>query len=104
VTARTPRFLASARAEAETAARWYEAREAGLGGDFVAELERAVEQILTTPDAWPICQHDDRARRFLLSRFPYAVVYLVQDDALVVVAVAHGKRRPGYWRGRPHSE
>jgi plasmid stabilization system protein ParE len=95
------RLHASARAEAEAAVRWYEGRQPGLGADFVLEVERAVAQIAETPEAWPVCPQDARARWLVLSRFPFSVVYVVGPGReVVIVAFAHMKRRPGYWQER----
>ena len=98
-------FDSAATAEAEAAARWYEEREPGLGSDFLAELDRAVSEIARSPRSWQVSPDDSRARRFVLSRFPFSIVYVMRaDDHVVVAAVAHAKRRPGYWRerlGRP---
>jgi hypothetical protein len=95
------RFHSAARAEAEAAARWYDEREPGLGGDFVTEVERVVDEIVRSPETWPRCPEDPRARRLVLSRFPFSVVYVItpQHD-VVIAAVAHTKRRPGYWTER----
>jgi toxin ParE1/3/4 len=95
------RFHRAASAEAEAAVHWYNERVAGLGNDFRAELEAAVERVAEGPLVWPISQYDPRARRYLLSRFPYAIVYVVGGHGdVTVAAVAHAKRRPGYWRKR----
>ena len=95
------RFHSAARAEAEAAARWYEEREPGLGADFVTEVERVVDEILQTPATWPRCPEDSRARRLVLSRFPFSVVYVITPQRdVVVAAVAHTRRRPGYWTER----
>lgn len=95
------RFHRAASAEAEAAVRWYNERMAGLGDDFRAELVLGIERIAEAPLLWPASTYDRRARRYLLSRFPYSIVYVIEDDGHVTVAaVAHGKRRPGYWRRR----
>ena len=95
------RFHRAAGAEAEAAVRWYNGRVAGLGDDFRAELAAAIERVAEAPLAWPISQYDPRTRRHLLSRFPHSIVYVVGTDGEVTVAaVAHAKRRPGYWRNR----
>jgi toxin ParE1/3/4 len=52
------------------------------------------------PLVWPISQYDPRTQRHLLSKFPYSIVYVVRDGDVTVAAVAHAKRRPGYWRER----
>jgi toxin ParE1/3/4 len=92
----------AAREEAEAAVRWYDERLPGLGADFIAEVDSAVARIADAPPSWPICPLDPRARWVLLSRFPYSVVYLVHpsSSSVIVAAVAHAKRRPGYWRQR----
>jgi plasmid stabilization system protein ParE len=95
------RFHRAAREEAEAAVRWYNERVAGLGDDFRAELTAAVERVGEEPLVWPISQYDPRTRRHLLSRFPYSLVYVVRfDGEVTVAAVAHAKRKPGYWRNR----
>ena len=105
MTSRQLRFHAAAREEAEAAIRWYEDRVPGLGSDFATEIERAIAQIEEAPTSWPASPDDQRARRLVLSRFPYAVVYLVGPTGdIVVAAIAHGKRQPGYWQERLRSE
>jgi plasmid stabilization system protein ParE len=94
-------FHAAASAEAEAAIRWYNARVAGLGDDFRAEVVRGVERIAETPLSSPTSAYDPRARRYLLVRFPYSIEYVVADDgAVIVAAIAHARRRPGYWTER----
>jgi len=91
-------FLPDARAEFLYAAEHYESEEPGLGEAFIAEVERAVERIAFFP------AHGSPyligTRRIVLGRFPYSVVYHEEAGAVLVVAVAHHRRRPGYWRGR----
>lgn len=84
--------------EARKAYRWYLRRSAGAANRFQAALESALEQIAQAPDRWPIYVHGTRYR--LLRRFPYIVVYRQFADRLQVLAVAHGKQRPGYWKRR----
>jgi len=77
------------------AARWYEVRELGLGSDFVNELLRTLDAIEREPENVPFLRAPYRCKR--LDRFPYAVIYKVTAQRVYVRAVAHGKRRPGYW-------
>jgi hypothetical protein len=77
------RFHRAASAEAEAAVRWYEERVEGLGADFRAEVVLGVERIAERPSVWPPSEHDPRARRYLLSRFPYSIVYVVAEDGSV---------------------
>ncbi len=68
---------------------------------YVTEVERAIDEVAASPETWPRCVEDARARRFVLSRFPFAIVYLVSSDGgIIIVAVVHTKRRPGYWMER----
>ncbi|MCA9717184.1 MAG: type II toxin-antitoxin system RelE/ParE family toxin [Myxococcales bacterium] len=84
----------------ESAARTYRSRTPELGEAFVHDLERAISKIAEAPTRWPVCREDARARRLVLERFPFTVVYRVQRDAPIVIAVAHNRRRPGFWRDR----
>ena len=79
----------------EEAARWYEAREPGLGQAFVHEVLRALDAIVDSPERFPFL--GDPYRRKLLDRFPYAIIYKVTTHRIYVRAVAHARRRPGYW-------
>ena len=97
------RYHREAREELTAAAEWYEARRSGLGQDFVAEVTRSVALIRQHPEAWPEWQGIKTrvpVRKFVLQRFPFALPYLVHEDAIIVLGVAHGRRRPGYWRAR----
>jgi len=91
-------FHPRAVAEARAAWRWYARRSATAAHQFVAELDHSVAQIAAAPDRWPVYLHGTRVYR--LRRFPFLVVYQELPTALQVVAVAHGRRRPGYWRRR----
>jgi len=91
-------FFDEALEEAENAARWYAVRSESAALSFVAELDAAFEHIATRAETWPIYDHD--TRRFLLRRFPYHGVYREESTRVVVIAVAHAHRRPGYWRAR----
>ena len=84
--------------EAQAAYRWYRDRSDAAAEAFVAELDRAVELISESSMRWPIYLHG--TRHFLLRRFPFRVVYREFGETLQIVAVAHGRRKPGYWKGR----
>jgi plasmid stabilization system protein ParE len=81
--------------EAEAAERWYRERNDTAATRFRRELDRVVELIAERPEAAP--PYIGNTRRFLLRRFPFFVVYRVYDGRIQVVAVAHARRRPGYW-------
>jgi len=91
-------ILHEAEVEFWEAVVYYESRCPGLGLDFEAEVEASVERVRRFPELWPIRQ--DNTRRYLLSRFPYFVVYMFLRDHVWVIAVAHCKRKPGYWSHR----
>ena len=90
------RFHREAGEELEHAVRWYEERLDGLGQDLLTEVDSAIKVISEGPTAWPIAE-DSRARRFVLSRFPYIVIYTTRGEDVVIVAVKHARRRPAYW-------
>lgn len=92
------RFHPEAVAEAQAAREWYEARSDTAGRKFAVELRAALERVQAWPERWP--KYLRGTRRYLLHRFPYLVVYELADDAVHVVAIAHGRRRPGYWKSR----
>jgi toxin ParE1/3/4 len=86
-------------AEAAAAVAWYGKRSARAPAAFIEENENAVESILEAPNRWPIYELD--CRRLPLLRFPYFIIYREKSDSLVQIgAVAHGRRRPGYWHTR----
>ncbi|MDR2984252.1 MAG: type II toxin-antitoxin system RelE/ParE family toxin [Nocardiopsaceae bacterium] len=92
-------------AQAEFAADvdWYDEREVGVGGRFAESVRAAVDAAVDDPDAWakwPGWHGHPVVRSKGVAGFPYHVVYYVEDDLLTVIAVAHAKRRPGYWRDR----
>jgi toxin ParE1/3/4 len=84
--------------EINAADQWYFRRSPEASDTFIVEITQAVERISQTPRLWPIYLHG--TRRCILHRFPFSVVYLDDEDAIHIVAVAHHKRRPGYWGQR----
>jgi hypothetical protein len=91
-------FFPEAIAELEEAYGFYEGRFPGLGRDFKSEARHALGLVLENPRAWtPI---GGGLRQCRLNRFPYALVYGVQGEQIIVIAVANLKRRPRYWRSR----
>jgi toxin ParE1/3/4 len=92
-------ILLAASAEMIAAAAWYDERVSGLGERFLGEAEAAFARIDETPLEGPPWTHrhlPDGVRRMFLRSFPYSVVYILEPRP-VVVAVAHARRRPGYW-------
>ncbi len=85
--------------EIEEADAWYQREASGAIADaFLDEFDRAFITIREMPGTWPTYLHG--TRRFLLRRFPYTVVYRYDGDTIHVVAVAHQRRLPAYWRTR----
>jgi plasmid stabilization system protein ParE len=92
--------LDAASGEFEAAVRWYEERRRGLGAEFYDAVASTMALIEDQPEIGTPIRHDGSARRMLLTRFPYQVVYHVTPTDIIVVAVAHLKRRPNYWKDR----
>jgi len=94
-----PLFLRpQARAELLEAHAWYEGERPGLGRAFFAEVRSATALLRQMPDAFPVVHVS--IRRVLLKRFPYALYYSLEDGAVVIVAVVHGRRDPATWQSR----
>lgn len=91
-------FHAEAIEELQGAANYYEERQAGLGVRFLDAVDQAIERIAGDPFAWNIV--DDGIRRCLTRVFPYAILYSPEEEFVLVLAVAHLAREPGYWRSR----
>ena len=99
----TSRFLDEALDEALDAARRYAEERDGLDLEFLDELRRVVDVIGDHPERFPIHPKSSKRRPFRilgLDRFPFHVIYLVEGDEVVIYAVSHHHRRPGYWLRR----
>jgi plasmid stabilization system protein ParE len=77
---------------------WYLSRSFDASIEFLSEVNDALETISKAPQRSPQYLHG--TRRFVLYRFPFSIVYLDDPDVVTIIAVAHGKRRPGYWKDR----
>jgi plasmid stabilization system protein ParE len=82
----------------ESAYDWYAARDIGVAAAFREELQHAVDVVARDPLTWP--RYGGHARRYVFPRFPFSLVFRMRGDEVEVLAIAHGKRRPGYWRSR----
>jgi toxin ParE1/3/4 len=93
-----------ARAELRSAALWYDERRPGLGDEFIAELSAALDRIGNAPEAYPAWPgtraRDPLIRKTTVQRFPYVIAFEKHKRHLLVLAVAHAKRRPLYWLSR----
>jgi toxin ParE1/3/4 len=87
-----------ARREFNDAIDYYERESPGLGLIFTNEVDAGFARIRQYPDAAPcVAEH---VHRLVLAKFPYSLVYEAREDRLLVLAVAHHRKRPYYWRGR----
>ncbi|HEV8433011.1 MAG TPA: type II toxin-antitoxin system RelE/ParE family toxin [Thermoanaerobaculia bacterium] len=93
-------FFEEASEEAEEATRWYRDRSAAAEAAFLVEFDHAITVVTDAPQRWP--RYVAGTRRYVFHTFPYSLVYFVEEGMVKVVAVAHHKRRHGYWRPRLH--
>ena len=91
-------FHPDAVAEARSAWQWYAERSPLAASAFLAELDRAITLVSEGPYQWP--EYVAGTRRYALRRFPFVLVYRERAATIQIIAVAHGRRRPGYWRQR----
>ena len=91
-------FHPSAVDEAEGALEWYAARSPAAAKAYLHELDHALSQIAEAPHRWPRYSQD--VRRYQFRRFPFTLFYRATQDSVQVLAVAHQRRKPGYWRHR----
>jgi plasmid stabilization system protein ParE len=91
-------FHPEALAEYEDAARHYAGCQNGLERWFIAAVEHVIQQIIEAPGRWPVLEED--IRRCLTRVFPYAVLYSVETDYVLIISLMHSHREPGYWRKR----
>jgi toxin ParE1/3/4 len=92
------RYHPEALVELRESADYYSARSLRASQQFAAAVDRAVDAIHAEPFRFGRVNNADRARR--VERFPFQIIYRVLGDVLFIVAVAHAKRRPGYWKRR----
>ena len=91
-------FLRAARAEFDAAALWYDLQQAGLGMQFVSEINRVIDLASNYPERFPI-KHTG-IRRAQARRFPYSVFFRPETARVVVLAVFHARRDPTIWQSR----
>ena len=84
--------------QSSEAAVFYESASARLGLDFLDDIDHVIALLRNHPGLGQRVEKD--LRRALLRRFPFSLIYAIESDAIVIVAVAHQSRRPGYWRDR----
>jgi len=91
-------FHPEAVAEGRTAFLWNEQHSEVAARAFLAELDRTVARVIESPSTWP--SYLRQTRRCLFERFPFFLVFRQHGEELQILAVAHAKRRPGYWKNR----
>ena len=91
-------FHPEALKEYDQAAHYYAEQQPGLDLSFIICAEEAIELILEDPCRWRA--FDDDVRRCLTRMFPYGILYTIEPDFVLIVAVAHCSREPGYWKDR----
>ncbi len=91
-------FDPDAKAEFLAAVRYYESCQSGLGRHFRILVQSALQKVAETPFQYRLIHAP--FRRYLLPKFPYAIIFSIEPDHIRIIAVAHTKRKPGYWRRR----
>ena len=91
-------FLPPAQAELDEAYSWYAEQAVGLGFEFLDAFDQSVRLVASCPEMFE--QVDGDIRRCLINRFPYGIIYGLDGDGIIVVAVAHVRRVPRYWSDR----
>ena len=89
------RFLTLAQKEVDEAVAWFNKQVDGKGMDFLDELDRIVRLVKSYPFASTEIETDIRRRLF--ARFPYSLIYGLEEQTVIVIAVAHFRRAPRYW-------
>ena len=91
-------FHEQASAEYEAAFEWYYLRSEFAAASFAEEIARAISEISKAPKRWP--ETTPTVRKFSLRQFPFIVFYRELPGKIQILAVAHGRRKPGYWKAR----
>jgi plasmid stabilization system protein ParE len=91
-------FLQAAQAELDDAFIWYETQQKNLGQQFISEFDTTVKRLSIFPLAYS--EIEKGVRRCLVKRFPYGILYGINENTIVIIAVAHLHREPNYWISR----
>ena len=84
--------------ELKSALAWYSERSKTAAFNFISEIDKAIGSIAQSPSRWP--HDDDGTHKFTLRRYPFAIIYRETETRVQLIAIAHGRRRPGYWKKR----
>ena len=96
--AHSVRFHPEAAEEVQAVSDRYRERSADAAAGFIAELNYAIERVAELPETWP--SYKANTRRFIFRIYPFSLVYRIAENEIEIVAVAHFKRKPGYWTSR----
>lgn len=91
-------FSEEARLDIQETIDWYDSRRMGLGKEFLLSLDNAINNLQVNPFQYP-CQYNE-VRRILLKRFPYQVIFVVNNQNIGVLGVLHTSRNPTIWKKR----
>ena len=88
-------FNEIAKDEFEDAIEFYELEYPGLGEKFRKEIKKSVKRLFEHPNAWPV--EIGEVRKYLVHKFPYRILYSIENDHIYIIAIAHQHRKPNYW-------
>ena len=93
-------FLLEAEEEMNASAQYYNQQASGLGLEFLEEIEKSLQLIEKHPEKWPY--YEKKIHKYNTRRFPFSLYYVFEKnlDKIIIIAVAHQKRKPGYWKQR----
>lgn len=91
-------ILGPAQRDVVEARDWYDRQQSGLGERFSESVESAIQQLLGDPTSWPVIEGD--VHRCPVRSFPFDVLFFVEGNDVLIVAVMDQRRRPGYWKDR----
>ena len=92
------RFHPLALEEFNDSINYYEKKSLGLGSEFSDEIYSTINRILIFPKAWP--ELSQKTRRCITQKFPYGIIYLIQENEIIIVAVMQLNRKSDYWKKR----
>ena len=96
--AKPPVIHPSALAEFKSSLKWYLERNQAAAQKFATAVDQAIAAVIEFPSRWPLGEYG--TRKVVLRRFPFAIVYRERQNTIQILAIAHGHRRPEYWKDR----
>lgn len=91
-------FLPEAKTELNEAIEYYELQVKGLGATFKSVAKSTIKRIATFPEAWSVVRPD--IRKCIMHKFPYNVLYSINNDTILIIAITHHHRYPNHWSNR----